>query len=106
MPTDRSAATLPFVASETRLQHLVRTGRVAPRFLQGVFPFVGRGLFDRGKFFARDRLLDLVWGLDFDGGERTLDIHVTRLRAKLPPDAAAFLDTRRGVGYGFRVPHP
>jgi DNA-binding response OmpR family regulator len=44
--------------------------------------------------------------LDFDGGERTVDIHVTRLRAKLPPDAAALLDTRRGVGYGFRVPHP
>lgn len=63
-------------------------------------------LMHRGRFFARDRLLDLVWGLDFDGGERTVDIHVTRLRAKLPPDAAALLDTRRGVGYGFQVPHP
>jgi len=55
----------------------------------------------RGKFFARDRLLDLVWGLDYEGGERTVDIHVRRLRAKLPPVAASLLETRRGVGYGF-----
>nr|CAA9219496.1 hypothetical protein AVDCRST_MAG63-405 [uncultured Armatimonadetes bacterium] len=60
-------------------------------------------LHHRGKFFARDRLLDLVWGLDFEGGERTVDIHVRRLRAKLPPETADLLETRRGVGYGFRI---
>ena len=54
----------------------------------------------RGKFFARDRLLDMVWGVDFEGGERTVDIHMRRLRAKLPPVAAGFLETRRGLGYG------
>lgn len=58
----------------------------------------------RGKFFARDRLLDLVWGVHFEGGERTVDIHVRRLRAKLPPQTANLLETRRGVGYGLRVP--
>lgn len=47
MPIDSSAPP-SFVASETRLQHLVRNGPAAPRFLQGVFPFVGRGLFDLG----------------------------------------------------------
>ncbi len=56
----------------------------------------------RGKFFSRDRLLDLVWGVDFDGGERTVDIHIRRLRAKLPPQAADLLETRRGTGYGLR----
>jgi DNA-binding response OmpR family regulator len=56
----------------------------------------------RGKFFARDRLVDMVWGVNFDGGERTVDIHIRRLRAKLPPGTAALLETRRGVGYGFR----
>jgi DNA-binding response OmpR family regulator len=56
----------------------------------------------RGKFFARDRLLDMVWGVGYEGGERTVDIHVRRLRAKLPPGTAAHLETRRGVGYGFR----
>lgn len=57
----------------------------------------------RGKFFSRDRLLDMVWGVDFEGGERTVDIHIRRLRAKLPPDAAELLETRRGIGYGLRV---
>ena len=56
----------------------------------------------RGKFFARDRLLDLVWGVNFEGGERTVDIHIRRLRAKLPPAAAALLETRRGTGYGLQ----
>ena len=54
----------------------------------------------RGKFFTRDRLLNMVWGVDFDGGERTVDIHVRRLRAKLPPQTAVLLETRRGLGYG------
>ena len=56
----------------------------------------------RGKFFSRDRLLDLVWGVDFEGGERTVDIHIRRLRAKMPPHAADLLETRRGIGYGLR----
>lgn len=55
----------------------------------------------RGKLFTRERLLDFVWGVDFSGGERTVDIHVRRLRAKLPPDTARLLETRRGIGYGF-----
>ncbi len=59
----------------------------------------------RGKFFARDRLLDMVWGVDFEGGERTVDIHMRRLRAKLPPPAATLLETRRGLGYGL-MPAP
>jgi hypothetical protein len=55
----------------------------------------------RGKLWSRQRLLDLVWGVNFEGGARTVDIHVRRLRAKLPPEAASRLETRRGVGYGF-----
>jgi DNA-binding response OmpR family regulator len=57
----------------------------------------------RGKFFGRDRLLDLVWGIHFEGGERTVDIHIRRLRAKLPPQTADRLQTRCGTGYGFEV---
>jgi hypothetical protein len=57
----------------------------------------------RGKLWSRERLLDLVWGVHYQGGLRTVDIHVRRLRAKLPPGAGARLETRRGVGYGFVV---
>jgi two-component system, OmpR family, alkaline phosphatase synthesis response regulator PhoP len=56
----------------------------------------------RGRSFTRERLLDLVWGVEFDGGLRTVDIHVRRLRAKLPAPAAALLETRRGIGYCLR----
>ena len=45
----------------------------------------------------------MVWGVDFEGGERTVDIHIRRLRAKMPPQAADLLETRRGIGYGLRV---
>jgi DNA-binding response OmpR family regulator len=55
----------------------------------------------RGKLFSRERLLALVWGVEYDGGARTVDIHVRRLRTKLPLEAAARLENRRGVGYGF-----
>ena len=36
----------PFITNETRLQYLMRNGKAAPRFMQGVFPFVGRGVFE------------------------------------------------------------
>ena len=45
----------------------------------------------------------MVWGVDFEGGERTVDIHIRRLRAKMPPQSADLLETRRGVGYGLRA---
>jgi DNA-binding response OmpR family regulator len=57
----------------------------------------------RGRGFTRTQLLTHVWGIDFEGSERTVDIHIRRLRAKLPEEAARRLDTRRGYGYGFRV---
>jgi len=57
----------------------------------------------RGRYFPRARLLDLVWGIHFEGGERTVDIHIRRLRAKLPPQVAARLQTRRGAGYGLET---
>jgi two-component system, OmpR family, alkaline phosphatase synthesis response regulator PhoP len=56
----------------------------------------------RGKLFSRERLVSQVWGLDFTGGERTVDIHIRRIRTKIPEDVAALLETRRGIGYGFR----
>lgn len=57
----------------------------------------------RGKLFGRERILDLVWGVNYEGGTRTVDIHIRRLRAKLPARTSALLESRRGVGYGFLV---
>jgi len=57
---------------------------------------------NRGRVFSRDALLARVWGSRYEGGARTVDIHVRRLRAKLGD--ALPLDTLRGAGYKLRAP--
>ena len=52
-----------------------------------------------GHTFSRDALLQHVWGFDYYGGSRTVDVHVRRIRAKLGPELAQRLETVRGVGY-------
>lgn len=54
----------------------------------------------RGRVFTRQALLSRVWGYDFFGGTRTVDVHIRRLRAKLG-EHAAFIQTVRNVGYKF-----
>lgn len=51
-----------------------------------------------GKVFSRDRLLEIVWGLDYLGETRTVDVHIGTLRDKLS-NYAEFIETVRGVGY-------
>lgn len=52
-----------------------------------------------GRTYSRDTLLKRVWGFEYYGGSRTVDVHVRRVRAKLGPDLANRLETVRGVGY-------
>lgn len=52
-----------------------------------------------GHTYSRDALLHHVWGFDYYGGSRTVDVHVRRVRAKLGPELAQRLETVRGVGY-------
>ncbi|OSC31278.1 transcriptional regulator [Mycobacterium vulneris] len=52
-----------------------------------------------GRVFTRAQLLHEVWGYDFFGGTRTVDVHVRRLRAKLGPEYEALIGTVRNVGY-------
>jgi len=51
------------------------------------------------RTFSRDTLLQRVWGFDYYGGSRTVDVHVRRIRAKIGPELAQCLETVRGVGY-------
>lgn len=51
------------------------------------------------RTYTRDALLRRVWGFDYYGGSRTVDVHVRRIRAKLGPELAQRLKTVRGVGY-------
>jgi DNA-binding response OmpR family regulator len=54
-----------------------------------------------GRVFSRGQLLQEVWGFDYLGGTRTVDVHVRRLRAKLGPEHETLIGTVRGVGYRF-----
>jgi len=54
-----------------------------------------------GRVFTRQQLLQDVWGYDYFGGTRTVDVHVRRLRAKLGPDNETLIGTVRNVGYRF-----
>ena len=56
------------------------------------------------RVFTRDVLLDVVWGTDYYGGARTVDVHVRRLRAKLGPEYESMIATVRGVGYKLVAP--
>ena len=54
-----------------------------------------------GRVFTRDTLLDRVWGYDYFGGDRTVDVHVRRLRSKIEDSGHVFIETVRNIGYRF-----
>ena len=56
---------------------------------------------NKDKVFTRINLLSTVWGYDYYGGSRTVDVHMRRLRAKIPPPYNNMLRTIRNVGYMF-----
>ncbi len=60
------------------------------------------------RVFTRDALLEHVWGYDYFGGTRTVDMHISRLRDKIEDDPASptYIVTVRGVGYKFKAPEP
>ncbi len=54
-----------------------------------------------GRVFSRNTLLDRVWGRDYFGGDRTVDVHVRRLRSKIEDSGHCFIETVRNIGYRF-----
>ena len=61
-----------------------------------------------GRVYSRENLLNIVWGYEYVGDYRTVDVHVRRVREKLEPDPAnpAYILTKWGVGYYFRPDRP
>ena len=57
-----------------------------------------------GRVFTRAQLLQEIWGYDYFGGTRTVDVHIRRLRSKLGPEFEAIIGTVRNVGYRFTMP--
>jgi DNA-binding response OmpR family regulator len=56
---------------------------------------------NRGKVFTREALLNRVWGYEYFGGARTVDVHIRRLRSKIETGATVYIETVRNVGYRF-----
>ena len=56
---------------------------------------------NKGKVFTREALLNKVWGYDYYGGDRTVDVHIRRLRSKIEDSTHTFIETVRNIGYRF-----
>ena len=57
---------------------------------------------NKGRVYTRQTLLNKVWGYDYYGGDRTVDVHVRRLRSKIENSGHTFIETVRNIGYRFR----
>jgi len=55
----------------------------------------------KGRVFTRQALLDKIWGYDYFGGDRTVDVHVRRLRSKIEDANHTYIETVRNIGYRF-----
>jgi DNA-binding response OmpR family regulator len=58
-------------------------------------------LSDRGRVYTREALLNKVWGYDYFGGDRTVDVHIRRLRSKIEQSEKVYIETVRNIGYRF-----
>ena len=57
-----------------------------------------------GRVYTREALLSQIWGYDYLGGTRTVDVHIRRLRSKVESPGRSFVETIWNVGYRFRAP--
>ena len=79
-------------------RHVVRVGKRDVQLTFKEFELLCLLFEHRGRVLDRDTILKKLWGYDFDGENRTVDVHIRTLRAKLG-DAAGLIETVRGVGY-------
>lgn len=79
-------------------RHVVRVGTRDVQLTFKEFELLCLLFEHRGRVLDRDTILKKLWGYDFDGENRTVDVHIRTLRAKLG-DAAGLIETVRGVGY-------
>jgi DNA-binding response OmpR family regulator len=56
----------------------------------------------KGRVYTREALLNQVWGYDYYGGDRTVDVHIRRLRSKIEDAKHSYIETVRNIGYRFR----
>jgi two-component system alkaline phosphatase synthesis response regulator PhoP len=79
-------------------QHIVRDGGRDVTLTLKEFQLLCLLLRRQGEVLTRDQLLNIIWGYDFDGASRTVDVHIRTLRQKLG-ESGEYIETVRGVGY-------
>ena len=86
-------------------RHIVTVRGAEVRLPLKEFELLEMFLRNAGRVLTRGQLIDRVWGADYVGDTKTLDVHVKRLRAKIEPDPAnpRYLVTVRGLGYKYDV---
>ena len=80
-------STYTVFAGENRIQLTLKEYKLLRTFME-----------NHGRVYTRDRLLEIVWGMDFTGETRTVDVHIGTLRTKLG-ECGDYIETVRGVGY-------
>jgi len=82
-------------------RHVVTVNGVEQKLPLKEFELLEMFLRNPGRVLTRGQLIDRVWGSDYVGDTKTLDVHVKRLRAKLEPDPSdpRYVVTVRGLGY-------
>lgn len=81
-------------------KHTVSVGKAGIELTYKEFSLLVHLMESAGRAFSREQLLSSVWGYDYEGGTRTVDVHVQTLRTKLGA-CGAYIETVRGVGYRF-----
>ena len=85
-------------------RHTVSAGGVSMDIPRKEFDLLSRLAGAVGRTLSRNQLIEDIWGYDFAGNERTIDVHVNRLRERFPPEAYGFrITTVRGLGYRLEV---
>ena len=86
-----------------RAAHLVKVGERAVDLTPSEFDLLAALMFTPGRAYSRMDLLDRLQGAAYEGYERTIDVHIKNLRAKIEPDPSAprYIETVYGVGYRF-----
>ncbi len=102
---DRQATTV--TVGSVSLDYNLRRVTVGERIIELTakeFDLIDLFVCNAGKVYSRENLLDIVWGYDYPGDVRTVDVHVRRLREKIEPNPAQprFIHTKWGVGYYFK----
>ena len=100
----------PLVFGELRVDpgsRIVQRGSAQIHLLPREFDLLLQLMLNRGIVLSRNQLLEKVWGPDYFGDARTVDVHVRRLRMKIEPDASdpTYIRTMYGVGYTFDGSH-